>query len=157
MSGLARMTQTLSVPVATGVVNIDINRELGLTQAKLVFDQRTRALVDPNGYKTDRNAQFTLMTTAVQKSYADTFNALRTSGMSTLEMQQHAINAAATTKAVQEGILESLFPSGSTAVAMQADGVRAGQYEGMLTAPSASMTSRAPRRAPRRKATRKRK
>ena len=72
-------------------------------------------------------------------------------------MQQNAINAAAATKAVQENILESMFPSGSTAVAMQADGVRAGQFTGMITAPSASMTSRAPRRAPRRKATRKRK
>ena len=153
MSGLARMTQTLAVPVATGVVQMDINRELGLTQAKLIFDQRTRALVDPNGYKNDRNAQFTLMTTAVAKSYADTFNALRTSGMSTLEMQQHAINAAATTKSVQENILESMLPSGSTAVAMQAEGVRSGKFTGMLSAPSAAMSSRAPRR----KATRKRK
>ena len=157
MSGLARMTQTLAVPVATGVVQMDINRELGLTQAKLIFDQRTRALVDPNGYKNDRNAQFTVMTAAVAKSYSDTFNALRTSGMSTLEMQQHAINAAATTKSVQENILESMFPSGSTAVAMQAEGVRAGKFTGMLSAPSAAMSSRAPRRAPRRKATRKRK
>ena len=157
MPGLVAMTQTLAVPVANGVVQMDINRELGLTQAKLIFDQRTRALVDPNGYKNDRNAQFTVMTAAVAKSYSDTFNALRTSGMSTLEMQQHAINAAATTKSVQEGILESLFPSGSTAVAMQAAGVQAGQFTGMITAPSASMTSRAPRRAPRRKATRKRK
>ena len=65
MSGLARMTQTLAVPVANGVVNIDINRELGLTQTKLMFDQRTRALVDPSGYKTDRNAQFAKMTSAV--------------------------------------------------------------------------------------------
>ena len=154
MSGLARMTQTLAVPVATGVVQMDINRELGLTQAKLIFDQRTRALVDPSGYKTDRNAQFAKMTTAVQKSYADTFNDLRTSGMTTIEMQQNAINAAAATKAVQENILESMFPSGSTAVAMQAGGVQAGQFTGMLSAPSASMSSRAPRRAPRRKATR---
>jgi len=157
MSGLARMTQTLAVPVANGVVQMDINRELGLTQAKLIFDQRTRALVDPTGYKNDRNVQFAAMTTAVGKSYQETFNALRTSGMSTLEMQQHAINAAATTKSVQEGILESLFPSGSTAVAMQAGGVQAGKFTGMLSAPSASMSSRAPRRAPRRKATRKRK
>ena len=153
MSGLATMTQSLSVPVATGT-GIDINRELGLTQAKLIFDQRTRALVDPSGYKVDRNAQFDKMTAAVKKSYADTYKDLKASGMSTLEMQQHAINAAATTKAVQENILESMFPSGSTAVAMQAEGVQAGKFTGMLTAPSASMT---PRRAPRRKATRKRK
>ena len=157
MSGLVAMTQTFSVPLANGVVNIDVNRELGLTQAKLVFDQRTKALVDPNGYKTDRNAQFDRMTTAVQTSYRNTFNDLANSGMPTLQIQQMAINAAAATKAVQENILESMFPSGSTAVAMQADGVRAGQFPGMLSAPSASMSSRAPRRAPRRKATRKRK
>ena len=156
MSGLARMTQTLSVPFATGV-NIDINRELGLTQAKLIFDQRTKALVDPNGYKVDRNTQFKVMTDTVQKTYDDTFDQLKNSGLTTIQIQQMAINAAAATKAAQEAILESLFPSGSTAVAMQAEGVRAGQFTGMLTAPSASMSSRAPRRAPRRKATRKRK
>ena len=156
MSGLARMTQTLSVPFATGV-NIDINRELGLTQAKLIFDQRTKALVDPNGYKVDRNAQFKVMTDTVQKTYDDTFDQLKNSGLPTIQIQQMAINAAAATKASQESVLETMFPSGSTAVAMQAEGVRAGQFTGMLTAPSASMSSRAPRRAPRRKATRKRK
>ena len=124
MSGLARMTQTLAVPVATGVVNIDVNRELGLTQAKLVFDQRTRALVDPTGYKNDRNTHFAKMTTAASKSYAYTFNDLRTSGMTTLEMQQHAINAAATKKSVQGNILESMFPSGSTAVACRLAGCK---------------------------------
>ena len=147
MSGLARMTQTLSVPFATGV-NIDINRELGLTQAKLIFDQRTKALVDPNGYKTDRNAQFEKMTDAVETTYKDVMEELKTSGMPSIQAQQMAINAAAATKAAQEAILESLFPSGSTAVAMQADGVRAGKFTGMLSAPSASMS--APRRAPRR-------
>ena len=156
MPGLVSYTQSLAVPTATGV-NIDINRELGLTQAKLLFDQRTKALVHPEAYKNDRNAQFDKMTAAVANTYLETCNQLSASGMSKTQAQQFAINAAAATKAVQEGILESLFPSGSTAVAMQAEGVRAGQFTGMLTAPSASMTSRAPRRAPRRKATRKRK
>ena len=153
MPGLVSYTQSLAVPSATGS-KIDINRELGLTQAKLVFDQRTKALVDPSGYKVDRNAQFDKMTAAVEKTYDEVCNQLYASGMSRMQAQQFAINAAAATKAVQEGILESLFPSGSTAVAMQAEGVQAGKFTGMLTAPSASMT---PRRAPRRKATRKRK
>jgi len=154
--GLARYTQSLAVPSATGVA-IDINRELGLTQAKLVFDQRTLALVKPGDYKTERDKQFTVMTDAVSDTYTRTYDQLKNSGMPTVQIQQMAINAAAATKAVQENILESLFPSGSTAVAMQASGVRAGQFEGMLSAPSASMSSRAPRRAPRRKPTRKRK
>ena len=156
MSGLVAMTQTFSVPNATGS-KIDINRELGLTQARLQFDQRTKALVHPDTYKNERNVQFDKMTAAVEKTYDDVCNQLYASGMSKMQAQQFAINAAAATKAVQEGILESLFPSGSTAVAMQAEGVRAGQFTGMLTAPSAAMSSRAPRRAPRRKATRKRK
>ena len=156
MSGLARMTQTLSVPVANGVV-LDINRELGLNQARIIFDQRTKALVYPDVYKNERNQQFDKMRIAVQKTYNDVSVELANSGMPSVQVQQMAINAAAATKAAQEAILESLFPSGSTAVAMQADGVRAGQFTGMLSAPSASMSSRAPRRAPRRKATRKRK
>jgi hypothetical protein len=155
MSGLARYTQSLAVPSATGA-DIDINRELGLTQAKLVFDQRTKALVHPEAYKTERNEQFDKMTDAVEKTYAEVCHQLYASGMSRTRAQQFAINAAAATKAVQEGILESLFPSGSTAVAMQSEGRAA--FPGMLSAPSASMSSRAPRRAPRRKATtRKRK
>ena len=156
MPGLVSYTQSLAVPSATGN-DIDISRELGLTQAKLVFDQRTKALVHPETYKVERNQQFDKMTAAVAKTYEEVCNQLYASGMSRMQAQQFAINAAAATKAVQEGILESLFPSGSTAVAMQAEGVRAGQFTGMLTAPSAAMSSRAPRRAPRRKATRKRK
>ena len=98
------------------------------------------------------------MTAAVQKTYNSVLEELKNSGMPTIQAQQMAINAAAATKETQEAILESMFPSDSTAVAMQAEGVRAGQFTGMLTAPSASMSSRAPRRAPRRKATtRKRK
>jgi len=156
MPGLATIVQTLAVPVANGVL-IDINRELGLNQARIIFDQRTKALVDPDTYKRERNTQFDKMRTAVQQTYNDVSKELSYSGLPTVQVQQMAINAAAATKSAQEAILESLFPSGSTAVAMQASGVRAGQFEGMLTAPSASMSSRAPRRAPRRKATRKRK
>ena len=114
----------------------------------MIFDQRTKALVDPDGYKTDRNAQFEKMTGAVEATYKDVMEELKNTGMPSIQAQQMAINAAAATKAAQEAILESLFPSGSTAVAMQADGVRAGKFTGMLTAPSASMS--APRRAPRR-------
>ena len=156
MAGLARMTQTLSIPSATGT-SLDIVRELGLTQARLQFDQRTKALVHPDTYKNERNVQFDKMITAVKKTYNEVLQELVSSGLTKLQVQQLAINAAAATKAAQEGILESLFPSGSTAVAMQAEGVRAGQFTGMLSAPSAAMSSRAPRRAPRRKATRKRK
>ena len=147
MPGLLSYAQSHVVPSAPGV-KIDIIRELGLTQAKLIFDQRTKALVDPDGYKTDRNAQFEKMTDAVETTYKDVMEELKTSGMPSIQAQQMAINAAAATKAAQEAILESLFPSGSTAVAMQADGVRAGKFTGMLSAPSASMS--APRRAPRR-------
>jgi hypothetical protein len=156
MPGLVSYTQSLAVPSATGT-KLDIARELGLTQAQLQFDQRTKALVHPDDYKNERNVQFQKMIAAVQNTYDEVGAELKTSGLPMLHIQQLAINAAAATKAVQEGILESLFPSGSTAVAMQADGVRAGQFTGMLSAPSAAMSSRAPRRAPRRKATRKRK
>ena len=155
MSGLAIMTQSLSVPSATGT-SLDIVRELGLTQARLQFDQRTKALVHPDTYKNERNVQFDKMTTAVKKTYQEVLQELTASGLPKLQVQQLAINAAAATKAVQEGILESLFPSGSTAVAMQSEGRAA--FPGMLSAPSASMSGRVPRRAPRRKATaRKRK
>ena len=71
MPGLVSYTQSLAVPTATGS-NIDINRELGLTQAKLLFDQRTKALVHPDAYKNDRNEQFDKMTAAVAKTYEET-------------------------------------------------------------------------------------
>ena len=67
MSGLAIMTQTFATPTATGNMNIDIIRELGLTQEKLIFDQRTKALTKPGDYTDERNIQFAKMAQAVNQ------------------------------------------------------------------------------------------
>ena len=80
------MTQTLSVPVANGVV-IDINRELGLNQARILFDQRTKALVYPDVYKNERNQQFDKMRIAVQKTYNDVSTELANSGMPSVQVR----------------------------------------------------------------------
>jgi hypothetical protein len=63
------------------------------------------------------------MRAAVQQAYDNVSKELTYSGLPTVQVQQMAINAAAVTKSAHEAILESLFPSGSTAVAIQASGV----------------------------------
>ena len=155
MSGLARMTRSLAVPMGVGNVPIDILSELGINRAEKIFDQRTLALVDPAQYKTDRQGQYAKLKTAVEDAYTKTINELKASGLPSASVQQLAINAASNTYQSQNAILEADFPSGSTAVAMQSEAQYS--FPGMLTPPAVSMTK--PRRAPakRRAATRKRK
>ena len=155
MSGLARMTRSLAVPMGVGSANLDILSELGINRAEKVFDQRVLALADPTQYKNDRQAQYAKLKTAVEDTYKKTMGELKASGLPSASIQQLAINAASNTYQSQNAILEADFPSGSTAVAMQSDGQYS--FPGMLTKPAISMTK--PRRAParRRAATRKRK
>jgi len=154
MPGLAIMTQTFATPTATGNMNLDIVRELGLTQEKLIFDQRTKALTKPGDYTDERNVQFEKMAAAVKKTYQSTLDDLRTSGLSILKAQQLAFNAAAMTKEVQREILETKFPSGSDAVAQQSS-VK-DSFPGMLETP-ASKPARAPASKPRAKRATKKK
>ena len=132
MSGLIAMTQSFSVPTATGVT-LDIVRELGLRQEKLIFDQRTKALTKPGDYNIERNKQFAKMAAAVKNTYDSTLLELQNSGLSTIKSQQMAINAAAMTKEIQREILETQFPSGSDKVALQASAKDS--FPGMLETP----------------------
>lgn len=152
MSGLAIMTQTFATPTATGNMDIDIVRELGLTQEKLIFDQRTKALTKPGVYTDERNVQFAKMTAAVRKSYESTLKDLQMSGISALKAQQLAFNASAMTREVQKEILETMFPSGSDAVAQQSS-VK-GSFPGLLDTP-ASKPARAPAKPRAKRATKK--
>ena len=142
------MITSASVPTIRGD-NLDILRELGLTEAKQQYNQRVGALVDPGTYATARLAQVALMETAVKASYDTALSDLKKTGMPSHEAQELAILSSVQTKNVQEKILESLFPSGSNAIATQASGRLAGKFTGMLEAPSATPT---PRAAPRRRA-----
>ena len=155
MPGLVSNIRSLAVPMGVGSANLDILSELGINRAEKVFDQRVLALADPTQYKNDRQAQYAKLKTAVEDTYKKTMAELKASGLPSASIQQLAINAASNTYQSQNAILEADFPSGSTAVAMQSDGLYS--FPGMLTAPAISMTK--PRRAPakRRAATRKRK
>ena len=143
---MKRMITSASVPTISGD-NLDILRELGLSEAKQQYNQRVDALVDPGTYKTNRNAQVVLMETAVKASYDTALADLKKTGMPSHQAQELAILSSVQTKNVQEKILESLFPSGSNAIAAQS-GAR-GKFPGMLDAASEKPT---PRAAPRRKA-----
>jgi len=145
---MKRMITSASVPTIRGD-NLDILRELGLTEAKQKYNQRVGALLDPGTYATNRNAQVDLMEKAVTASYATALADLKKTGMPSHEAQELAILSSVQTKNVQEKILESLFPSGSNAIATQASGRVAGKFTGMLGTPS---TDPKPRAAPRRKA-----
>lgn len=142
------MITSASVPTIRGD-NLDILRELGLTEAKQQYNQRVGALVDPGAYATARNAQVVLMENAVKASYDLALADLKKTGMPSHQAQELAILSSVQTKNVQEKILESLFPSGSNAIAMQSSARVAGKFTGMLEAPSATPT---PRAAPRRRA-----
>ena len=145
---MKRMITSASVPTIRGD-NLDILRELGLTEAKQQYNQRVGALTDPGAYATARLTQVDLMEKAVTASYVTALADLKKTGMPSHEAQELAILSSVQTKNVQEKILESLFPSGSNAIATQASGRLAGKFTGILEAPSATPT---PRAAPRRKA-----
>lgn len=146
MSGLAHMAASYTVPTATGS-KINILDELGITRQKKIFGQRTLALTDPEQYNRDRDRQFDRLSTEVENVYKTTMAGLRGSGLSSVEIQQMAIQAAASTYDIQHSILETDFPSGSTLVALQSEAKDS--FPGMLTAPT--VTAPAPRRAPARK------
>ena len=150
MSGLARMTRSLAVPMGVGNVPIDILSELGINRAEKIFDQRTLALTEPAKYKTLRQAQYVKLKTAVEEAYTKTMTELKASGLPSASVQQLAINAASNTYQSQNAILEADFPSGSTAIAMQA--LPRFAFPGLPGEPQASMSRRAPA-----KRTRKRK
>lgn len=144
------MVASYNVPTIRGD-NLDILRELGLTEAKLQYSQRVDALVDPTGYQNKRTIQFGLMETAVQNAYDSALADLKKTGMPSNKAQELAILASVQTKNIQEEIMESLFPSGTSAIAQMsnAQGRLPGQLETGVTAP---MVAEKKPRAPRKKA-----
>ena len=127
---------------------LDILESLGLIHTQKVYEQRVKALASPGDYNTARKLEWDKLTAAVKKTYDDTVaNAeLISSGIPLAQRQELAVNAAKMTHATQNAILEANFPSGAQALVMQ------GSALGKL--PGAAMQV-APRRAPRRKATKK--
>ena len=105
MSGLARMTRSLAVPMGVGSDPIDILSELGINRAEKIFDQRTLALTSPGDYKDERNKQYAKLKTAVEETYTKTMAELKKSGLPSASIQQLAINAAASTYQSQMAIL----------------------------------------------------
>ena len=155
MSGLARMTASYSVPAATGS-KINILDELGITRQQKIFSQRTLALTDPEQYQQNRDRQYNKMASEVDNVYKTTLAELKGSGLSSVEIQQMAIQAAASTYNTQNVILETDFPSGSTIVALQAESKDS--FPGMLEAPRITAAVAAKRRAaPRKRAVAKKK
>ena len=130
------MVSSYSVPTIRGD-NLDILRELGLTEKKNQYTQRVDALVDPTGYKNKRTAQFAIMEAAVKAAYDTALADLKRTGMPSNKAQELAILASVQTKNIQEEILESLFPSGTGAIAAMsnAQGRLPGQLEMAVTRP----------------------
>ena len=117
-----------------------------------MFKSRIMALADPKKYMyaAERESMFNEMKDEVQKSYTLTKGSLVASGLPAMDVQRLAITSASNTFATLNAILETQFPSGSTELNVQTSAKDA--FPGMVTAPT---SSRAPRRAPRRKATKK--
>ena len=149
-TGLVNMTQrALGSRKATGF-DINILDELGINREEKIFKSRTMALTNPTQYAKDREAMFGGMKDEVQKSYTQTKESLADSGLPAIDVQRLAINAANNTYATLNAIMQTEFPSGSTELNVQT--IAKDKFPGMVTAPT---SSRAPRRAPRRKATKK--
>ena len=154
MSGMRSYVSRLAVPTATGST-LNVLDTLGITHAEKVYDQRIKALTKPQDYKDDRDKQLVKLKLAVGNVYADTMNDMLNTGLPYEAKQQLALHAAASSYQTQNAILESNFPSGSTAIAEQSFANKS--FPGMLSTPSISQ--RAPRRAPvrRTKASKKKK
>ena len=151
-SGLAAALHSVSSPSSAAGNVINILDELGLNRQQKVFESRTMALTRPTDYANARDIRFGEMTKAVQGVYDSTMKGLEKSGLPRLQVQQLAVQASASAYATQNAIFETDFPSGSTELNVQT--VAKDAFPGMVSAPAAP---RAPRRAPRRKATKKKK
>jgi len=143
---MQRMVQSRAIRTSGG--QLDILESLGLIHTQKVYEQRVSALATPTVYNAARQLEWDKLTVAVKKTYDDTVtNAeLIASGIPIAQRQELAVNASKMTYATQNAILEANFPSGAQALVMQ------GSALGQL--PGATMQA-APRRAPRRKATKK--
>ena len=140
------MVQSRAIRTTGG--QLDILESLGLIHTQKVYEQRVAALATPTAYNAARKAEWDKLTAAVKKTYDDTVaNAeLAAAGIPLAQRQELAVNAAKMTHATQNAILEANFPSGAQALVMQGSALD--------KLPGAAMQV-APRRAPRRKATKK--
>jgi len=143
---MQRMVQSRAIRPSGG--QLDILESLGLIHTQKIYEQRVKALATPIDYNIARKAEWDKMAAAVKKTYDDTVtNAeLIASGIPIAQRQELAVNASKMTYATQNAILEANYPTGAQALVMQ------GSALGQL--PGATMQA-APRRAPRRKATKK--
>jgi hypothetical protein len=148
--GLQQVIQNASIPSNAGF-QINILDELGLNRQQKVFQSRTMALTKPADYASARDKRFAAMAHAVEDVYDSTMKGLERSGLPRHQVQQLAVQASASAYATQNAIFETDFPSGSTELNVQTAAKDA--FPGMVSAPSA----RAPRRAPRKRATKKKK
>ncbi len=143
------MTRSVANVKATGF-DINILDELGINREEKIFKSRTTALTDPTTYANDREKMFKQLKAQVEDTYQKTKDSLIDSGLRQVDIQRLAINAANNTYATLDAIMQTEFPSGSTELNVQT--LAKDKFPGMVTAPT---SSRAPRRAPRRKATKK--
>ena len=148
MQGLSGMARNNSSIKASGL-EINILDELGLNREEAVFKSRTQALTDPKTYASDRDKMFTMLKTEVANAYEKTKADLEHSGLSLMEVQKLAIDAASNTRRTLGAMMETRFPSGSTELNIQTNAKNA--FEGMVGAPTAPAAPRR-RAAPRKKA-----
>ena len=134
---------------------IDIVKDLGLDHMQRMYERRVQAVAAPADYNRERKKAWTKLSDAVAKAFKDTDEdvELLRSGISTVERQKLAVDAAKMVYAVQSAIIESDFPSGSQAFALEAS---AGSALGNLPGLKATPRRTAPR-APRKRAAAKKK
>ena len=124
--------------------NIDIVKDLGLDHIQRVYERRIHAVAAPTDYNKERKSAWANLTAAVAKAYKDTDENrdLIASSISTVQRQQLAVDAAKMVFTTQSAILESDFPSGSQAIALESSA--RDNFPGLMN--KAPRTRAAPRR-----------
>ena len=141
---------------------IDPNRDLGFDLMQRQFAMRTKAVLKPADYQTDRDRAFDAVKREVGKKFNESFTNFIGAGVPRQMAEQYALNAAADEKRHLAQLFELQFPStNDAAFAVGMSHQNASHFPGAVRDPAAVATIAAPRRraaaAPRRKrrATRK--
>ena len=134
---------------------IDPDRDLGFDLMQRRFAMRTKAVLKPADYQTDRDRAFEAVKKQVGKKFNDSFTDFLGAGVPRQMAEQYALNAAADEKRHQAQLFELNFPSSNDAAfAVGMSHQNASHFPGAVRDPAPVATLAAPRRraaAPRRK------
>ena len=139
------ISKSKSVSAATTL--IDPDRDLGFNLMQRQFAMRTKAVLKPVDYQTDRNAAFDGLKKSVGKKFTDSLAEFLASGVPRQMAEQYALNAAADEKRHQAQLFELNFPStNDAAFAVGLSHQNAANFPGAVRDPAPVATRAAPRR-----------